>query len=138
MSVSAMRSALALVLAVAAAAVPVGAGSRVTDVTVEQAHELILKQSGKSDFVILDVRTPAEFREGHIEGAVLLDISAPEFETRVSALDRGKTYLVYCRTGNRSLRAVQTMERLGFRSIYHMNQGIVGWQQKKFPLSRPS
>ena len=138
MSVSAMRSALALVLAVAAAAVPVGAGSRVTDVTVEQAHELILKQSGKSDFVILDVRTPAEFREGHIEGAVLLDISAPEFETRVSALDRGKTYLVYCRTGNRSLRAVQTMERLGFRSIYHMNQGIVGWQQKKLPLSRPS
>ena len=134
----AMSAGLALVLMIAAAVVPVGAGSRVTDVTVEQAHELIQKQSGKSDFVILDVRTPAEFREGHIEGVVLLDISASEFETRLSALDHAKTYLVYCRTGNRSSRAVQTMERLGFRSIYHMHQGIVGWQQKKLPFSRPS
>ncbi len=134
----AMSAALALVLVIATAMASACAGSRVSDVSVGQAQELIQKQSGKSDFVILDVRTPAEFREGHIEGAVLLDISAPDFEKRLSALDRGKTYLVYCRTGNRSLRAVQAMERLGFRSIYHMNQGIVGWQQKNLPLSRPT
>jgi len=138
MSVKAMPAGLALVLVIAAAVAPVGAGSRVTDITVEQAHELIQKQSGKADFVILDVRTPAEFREGHIEGAVILDLSAADFEKRLSALDRGKTYLVYCRSGNRSLRAVQVMERLGFRSVYHMNQGILGWQQKRLPLSRPS
>jgi len=138
MSVKAMPAGLALVLVIAAAVAPVGAGSRVTDITVEQAHELIQKQSGKADFVILDVRTPAEFREGHIEGAVILDLSAADFEKRLSALDRGKTYLVYCRSGNRSSRAVQAMERLGFRSIYHMNQGILGWLQKKLPLSRPS
>ncbi len=127
-----------LLLALVAAVAPVGAGSRVTDVTVEQAHGIIQQQSGKADFVILDVRTPAEFREGHIEGAILLDISAPDFEKRLGALDRGKSYLVYCRSGNRSARAVQAMERLGFRSVYHMNQGILGWQQKKLPVSRPS
>ena len=138
MSVKSMSAALALVLAVAAGVVPVGAGSRVTDVTVEQAHELIQKRSGNADFVILDVRTPAEFREGHVAGAIILDLSAPDFEKRLSALDRGKTYLVYCRSGNRSARAVQAMERLGFRSVYHMNQGILGWQQKKLPLSRSS
>ena len=138
MSVKAMPAGLALVLVVAAAVAPVGAGSRVTDITVEQAHELIQKQSGRADFVILDVRTPAEFREGHIEGAVILDLSAADFEKRLSALDRGRTYLVYCRSGNRSLRAVQAMERLSFRSVYHMNQGILDWQQKKLPLSHPS
>ena len=127
-----------LTLVIAAAVAPVGAGSRVTDVTVEQAYDLIRQQSGKANLVILDVRTPAEFREGHIEGAILLDVSAPDFEKRLGTLDRGKSYLVYCRTGNRSARAVQAMERLGFRSIYHMNQGILGWQQKKLPLSRPS
>jgi rhodanese-related sulfurtransferase len=127
-----------LALVIAAAVAPVGAGSRVTDVTVEQAYDLIRQQSGKANLVILDVRTPAEFREGHIEGAILLDVSAPDFEKRLGTLDRGKSYLVYCRTGNRSARAVQAMERLGFRSIYHMNQGILGWQQKKLPLSRPS
>jgi len=132
----AMAAGLALVIAAAVA--PVGAGSRVTDVTVEQAYDLIRQQSGKANLVILDVRTPAEFREGHIEGAILLDVSAPDFEKRLGTLDRGKSYLVYCRTGNRSARAVQAMERLGFRSIYHMNQGILGWQQKKLPLSRPS
>jgi len=127
-----------LTLVIAAAVAPVGAGSRVTDVTVEQAYDLIRQQSGKANLVILDVRTPAEFREGHIEGAILLDVSAPDFEKRLGTLDRGKSYLVYCRTGNRSARAVQAMERLGFRSIYHKNQGILGWQQKKLPLSRPS
>jgi rhodanese-related sulfurtransferase len=134
----AMAAGLGLLVAVAAAVAPVGAGSRVTDVTVEQAQALIQRQSGKADFVILDVRTLAEFREGHIEGAILLDVSAPDFEKRLSGLDRGKSYLVYCRSGNRSARAVQAMERLGFRSIYHMHQGILGWQQRQLPLSRSS
>jgi len=129
---------VALALLAGALIAPAGAGSRVTDITVEQARELIQQRSGTSDFVILDVRTPAEFTEGHIGGAINPDISAPGFEKRLGALDRGKTYLVYCRTGNRSLRAVQAMERLGFRSVYHMNQGIVAWQQKRLPLSRTS
>jgi rhodanese-related sulfurtransferase len=138
LQMSAMAPLVALVLLAGAVIAPAGAGSRVTDITVEQARELIQQRSGRSDFVILDVRTPAEFTEGHIRGAINLDISAPELERRLGALDRGKSYLVYCRTGNRSLRAVQAMERLGFRTVYHMNQGIVAWQQKKLPLSRPS
>jgi rhodanese-related sulfurtransferase len=133
-----MAPLVALVLLAGAVIAPAGAGSRVTDITVEQARQLIQARSGKAELVILDVRTPAEFTEGHIAGAVNLDVSAPDFEKRLGALDRGTTYLVYCRTGNRSVRAVQAMERLGFGSVYHMTQGIVGWQQKKLPLSRVS
>jgi rhodanese-related sulfurtransferase len=91
-----------------------------------------------ADFVILDVRTPEEFAEGHIDGAVNLDVQARNFEKKLRALDRKKSYLVYCRTGNRSRKATVAMEALGFRSIFHMNEGIVKWKQQNLPLTRPS
>jgi rhodanese-related sulfurtransferase len=133
-----MAALVALALLAGTMTAAVGADSRATEITVEQARQLIQARSGKAEFVILDVRTPAEFAGGHIGGAVNLDISTPDFDTRLGALDRGKSYLVYCRTGNRSSRAVQAMKRLGFRSVYHMHEGIVAWQQKKLPLSPPS
>ncbi|HYL80411.1 MAG TPA: rhodanese-like domain-containing protein [Candidatus Acidoferrum sp.] len=126
-------SVLALSLAVAA---PLVAGSRITDVTVEQGRELMQRRAGQTDFIILDVRTPEEFAEGHLTGAVNLNLLAPDFAARLGAFDRGKTYLVYCRSGNRSTKAVQVMERLEFRSVSHMVEGILGWQKKGFPLSR--
>ena len=114
------------------------AGSGVKDVTVEQAKQLIQERGGKPDFVVLDVRTPGEFAEGRLPGAVNVDIQAPDFGNRLGALDRGKGYLVYCRTGNRSMKAVQVMQRLGFRSVYHMAEGILRWQKMGFPMTRVS
>jgi len=49
---------------------------------------------------------------------------------------REKSYLVYCRSGNRSTKAVHAMEQLGFRTLYHMRDGIVGWEKKGLALSR--
>jgi len=126
-----------VVLSVCATA-PLAAGTRFSEVTVDQARELIQKRAGKAEFVILDVRTPEEFAEGHISGAVNVNLLPPDFESRLGALDRAKTYLVYCRSGNRSAKAIQAMNRLGFRSVYHMFEGIVGWQKKGFPLSTSS
>ena len=114
------------------------AGSPVTNLTVGKAQKLITERGGKADFVILDVRTPDEFAEGHIDGAVNLDVQSPNFEKGLRKLDRTKSYLVYCRTGNRSRRATLTMEALGFRSIFHMTEGIVKWKQQTRPLTRPS
>jgi rhodanese-related sulfurtransferase len=126
---------LALSLTVAT---PLVAGSGFTDVTVDQGRELVQRRAGQTDFIILDVRTPEEFAEGHLAGALNINVLAPDFAARLATLDRGKTYLVYCRTGNRSTKAVQAMERLGFRSVYHMVEGMVGWQKKGFPVSRTS
>ena len=119
-----------------AAAAPLVAGTRITDVTVDQARELMQRRAGQTDFVILDLRTPEEFAEGHMTGAVNMNVLAPDFASRLGMLDRGKAYLVYCRTGNRSTKAVQAMERLGFRSVSHMVEGILGWQKKSFTVSR--
>jgi rhodanese-related sulfurtransferase len=107
------------------------------DVTVEQARQAIQERRGKADFVVLDVRTPEEFANGRLPGAVNLDIQVPDFQSRLATLNRGKTYLVYCRTGNRSARAIQVMKRLGFQSVYHMAEGILRWEKKGFPMSRP-
>lgn len=126
------------ILALILVGTALAAAPEFTDVTVARARALLQERSGKADFVILDVRTPGEFAEGHLPGALNLDLQASDFEARLNGMDRGKTYLVYCRTGNRSQRAIQAMKRLGFRSVFHMTEGIVGWQQQKFPLSRSS
>lgn len=130
------RKASMAVLLVLTLAVVAAAGSAVTNVTVGKAQTLMKEHAGKPDFVILDVRTPEEFADGHIDGAVNLDVQSRDFETKLRALDRKKSYLVYCRTGNRSRQAVIAMEALGFRSIFHMNEGIVKWKQQNLSLTR--
>jgi rhodanese-related sulfurtransferase len=118
------------------ASVPVPAGTKARDVKVDEARALVEQGAGKTPIVILDVRTPGEVAEGRIAGAVNVDLQASDFERRLSAMDKSRTYLVYCRTGNRSRRAIDTMERLGFGSLYHMYEGVVGWQGKGFPLTK--
>jgi len=67
--------------------------------------------------VILDVRTPQEFAEGHLEGAVNLDVNAADFGTRLRELDPAGRYLVYCRSGNRSKQAIDRMRAAGFTTL---------------------
>lgn len=69
------------------------------------------------DMIILDVRTPEEFSETHVEGSQNIDIFSSEFKDKISKLDRTKTYKVYCRSGNRSGQAEQLMKSLGFKNV---------------------
>lgn len=66
---------------------------------------------------IIDVRTPEEFAEGHLEGAVNINWQDPTFIEQVSVLDKNGTYVIYCRSGNRSAQAVDTMESIGFTNL---------------------
>jgi rhodanese-related sulfurtransferase len=67
--------------------------------------------------VLLDVRTPGEFASGHLEGALLVDVQAADFDARVAELDPDAAYVVYCRSGNRSGQAIARMEALGFTDL---------------------
>jgi len=87
-----------------------------------------------SDLVILDVRTPEEFAEGHIEGAVLLDFYREDFADELASFDPDVPYVLYCRSGNRSSGARAIMSELGFRSVEDVDGGIVGWQQAGLPV----
>lgn len=84
--------------------------------------------------VIIDVTTPAEFKSGHIEGAVNMNIFS-DFQGSVSGLDKSKTYFVYCRSGNRSRMAVSIMEKLGFKDILHLEGGIIEWKDEGLPVT---
>ena len=101
-----------------------------------EAFALIQKNKGNPKFVVLDVRTPEEFKTGHIEGAINIDINSNAFKDEIGKLDREKTYLVYCRTGRRSKEAVQIMRGLGFRNLLRFEGDIVKWRAEKLPLAK--
>jgi rhodanese-related sulfurtransferase len=101
-----------------------------------QARELIVKKEGNPDFVLLDVRTPGEFRSERIGGALLIDYNSSNFRAEIGRLDRGKTYLVYCRTGNRSNGALNVLREEGFRNVYHLDGGIVKWKEAGLPTQK--
>jgi rhodanese-related sulfurtransferase len=90
--------------------------------------------SDKRCLVILDVRTPQEYRSGHLNGSINLDFRSTSFADELVVLDRSKPYLVYCRTGVRSGRAATLMKSLGFREIYDLTGGIAEWQREGFGI----
>ena len=66
---------------------------------------------------VIDVRTPAEYAEGHLEGALNIDVESPLFAEQIGELDPSGTYVVYCRSGNRSAVAIDLMKGMGFTDL---------------------
>ena len=83
---------------------------------------------------IIDVRTPEEYAQGHIEGAVNYNVEGPDFATQIAGLDPAGTYAVYCRSGNRSQVAVAAMSQAGINGIYELQSGITGWTDAGQPV----
>jgi rhodanese-related sulfurtransferase len=88
----------------------------------------------EAGIITLDVRTPGEFSEGHIEGAQLIDFQSGNFESEIATLDKSKTYAVYCRSGSRSGQAVKIMSDAGFTNLYNLNGGVIDWANAGLPL----
>ena len=88
----------------------------------------------EAGIITLDVRTPGEFNEGHIEGAKLIDFQSGNFESEIATLDKTKTYAVYCRSGSRSGQAVKIMSDAGFTKLYNLDGGVIDWANAGLPL----
>jgi len=102
--------------------------TKYNNISVIEAKRLIQENQSNQEFVILDVRTPAEFTENKIDPkAINLDVDSPDFESEINKLDKSKNYLVYCRTGRRSAIASQKMVDNGFTKIQNMEGGTVEW-----------
>lgn len=82
----------------------------------------------EKDIVILDVRTPEETVQGKIEGTIEIDVLASDFPEKIKELDKDKTYLVYCRSGRRSVTACDIMEKEGFKKTYNLLGGFNAWK----------
>lgn len=85
---------------------------------------------------IIDVRTPEEFGDGHIVGALNIPVQQPDFAERVAQLDPTKTYAVYCRSSRRSQPAVAQMNAAGITDVYELTGGTVAWADAGQPLTR--
>ena len=87
-----------------------GSGDSVSDTTVV---DVSLVPAGN----VIDVRTADEFAEGHVQGARNLDLRNGDFEAALQQLDKGLSYSVYCRSGNRSATAAEMMRNAGFANV---------------------
>jgi rhodanese-related sulfurtransferase len=81
--------------------------------------------------VVLDVRSPQEVAQGKIKGAQVINIMGSDFSHKIKTLDKTKTYLVYCRSGNRSARACSLMAKEGFTDLYNLTGGYGAWLNRK-------
>ena len=96
------------------------------DVDVAGFAELI----ADSTVIVLDVRTAAEFRDGHIEGAVNIDVKESDFLEKAKAmLPSGKTIAVYCRSGRRSANACNQLGAEGYKT-FNLKGGIIAWTKE--------
>ena len=106
------------------------AAEPVKHVKADEAAQIIA--DGK--VAIIDVRTPDEFKDGHIKGAKNIDIMSSDFEAQLSKLDKTQPTLVHCQAGGRSTRALKTFEKLGFTHLIHLDDGFGGWQAASKPV----
>jgi rhodanese-related sulfurtransferase len=83
-----------------------------------------------SDKIILDVRTPEEFNEGHIRYAMLADFHSDDFKDRVNKLDKQTPVYVYCASGVRSDKAATIMREQGFKEVYVLAKGFNDWTEQ--------
>lgn len=77
--------------------------------------------------VVVDVRSAGEFEGGKIRGAINLDVSSSDFMNLIQNLSKDKTYLIYCRSGNRSGMACGIMHEMGFKDVINLKQGLLLW-----------
>lgn len=92
-----------------------------------QYAELEQKIAAQADFILLDVRTPEEYQEGHIPGAVLLPYDRIAIQAAVVLPDKEKEIVVYCRSGRRSAIAAETLSKLGYMQVADFG-GISRWK----------
>ena len=98
------------------------------------AYEEALQQTAGS--VIIDVRQPDEYAEGHLSGARLLNvIDEATFEAGIAALDKSKPYFIYCRSGRRSHSAAVKMKAIGL-NVTDLKGGITAWEAAGKPITK--
>jgi len=101
-----------------------------SDLNYEQLVEVLKDKA----LIILDVRTAEEFKSGHLKGALSIDFRSSDFESKIKQLDKKKTYLLYCRSGNRSGQAMAVFKKNEFKKVYNQQGGIIELNNKKHPL----
>lgn len=99
------------------------------------AAEFMKQLAATRNEYLLDVRTPGEYNEEHLNNAVNIDYNGADFEAQIKKLDKSRPVFVYCLSGGRSGSAMSVLSAAGFKEIYNMQGGIMQWRAAKFPTN---
>ncbi|MBA3649806.1 MAG: rhodanese-like domain-containing protein [Chitinophagales bacterium] len=94
------------------------------------SEEELSKELNDTNVIILDVRTPDEYQQGHILHAKLLNMYDENFKEQLASCDKNKTYVVYCASHGRSAKAAKVMMQEGFQKVYNLKYGFNHWEGK--------
>ncbi|MBT3408984.1 rhodanese-like domain-containing protein [Candidatus Woesearchaeota archaeon] len=98
--------------------------TEIIDVDANEGFEFI---KNNPDIIILDIRTPMEFESERIKGAINIDMYSNNFKNDLDKLDKNKPVFLYCRTDSRSNYSKNIFVDLGFKKVYHLEEGILDW-----------
>ena len=98
--------------------------AQVKNISINEIPEDLKKRA-----VLVDVRTPEEYAEGHLPEAVNININSEDFIDKISRIRKNKNVLLYCRSGRRSARAASVMDSIGYSRIYNLEGGYVAWEE---------
>lgn len=101
----------------------------VPEINAQAAHGR--QQAGA---MIIDVREPDEWQDGHIPGA--LHIPLGSLGARASEIEREREVIIVCRSGNRSSRATAALQRAGYSNVKNLSGGMISWVEFKLPVTR--
>ena len=102
-------------------------------ITPAKAYSMI-RDKKEHNLAVIDVRAPEELQNGRIDGPINLNIKRESFRDDLEKLDKKRKYIVYCRKGIRSCKAVEIMRQLGFSDVQSIEGGIESWEKEGLPL----
>ena len=106
--------------------------SNIPQITADEVLKVIQE---KKDIMVIDVRTPEEYRRGKIAGSINIPIDSISEQVTTIIPDKNKMIYVYCLSGSRSEAAVEVLQQLGYTNTLSMTNGLLLWRSKKYPLS---
>lgn len=110
-------------------------GQQVPDLSADEFEK---KLASDKNVQLVDVRTPTEFEEGHLAGAVNMDWRSADFSQQVAGLEKGQPVLLYCLSGGRSAAAAAKLQAMGFAEVYNLRGGILKWTAASKPIFYPA
>lgn len=100
------------------------------EVIIEKVDKEAFKSAIESgEYILFDVRTVEEYMDGHIEGAKSLNFLDAQFDKTISNIDKSQKYLIYCKSGGRSAKALEKMKDAGFTHVLELEGGYQNWNK---------
>lgn len=91
-------------------------------------------KDAKSSYILIDVRTPKEYKKSHMDGALNISYFGGGFSEKTDSLNNNHTVFMYCQTQHRSPLAARILKKKGFKTIYDLKGGFMRWENQRMPV----